>query len=134
MSPFRIIGQDGEGVKFILSAMISTNATTGLRKVYILHKPFIPEAFEGSAKSEREIETDIAYSQSTKSNSTIVGAYIVNRNSARSYELYHVKFNGKSNVSVTELLSDNKRTLFDCQKSAMEHYCGKNKLDIISIL
>lgn len=136
MSPFRIIGRDSKGNRFILCAMLSTNKKDGTRRVYILHKPMLPEMLESSGKSLLETEKDVAYSLSTKSNSSIIETYAVNRTEDRFYELSRIRKLSKNatGLTVTEKVYDSSRTLFDCQKTAMEHYCIKTGVEIISIL
>lgn len=133
MSPFRIVGIDADNKKYVLAAMLSTNKETGARKVYILHKP-TPELLDNT---ESQIsERDLAYAMSTKTNSTIVGTYIVNRTDHRTYELQRVRRSLGNNhlINITEHVSDDNKTLFECQKRAMEDYCVLNRFDIINIL
>lgn len=138
MSPFRIIGCDKDGNKFILSAMLSTNKESGAKSVYIIQKVYVPELADQFGMSAYEFEKEISYSMSTRRNSSIISTYRVSRADHRAYSLSRVKpvtnVMSKVGIELTDTITNRSKTLFDCQKTAMEDYCSRNGLDIIQIM
>lgn len=121
MSPYRVLISKSGSDNMILAAMLSVNKLTQNRDIYIIQK-IIP--------SESQMKTDkvIAHLQSSKRNTVILDKYEILKELEfrRCYRVRH--------ISSLCILSDVELTQQDCLRAAMQDYCSRNRLTILSTL
>lgn len=128
MSPYRVHVRCKDGSTKILSSMLSQKISSD--SIYIVEKYDRDNVkYQTSFLTDNEDE-ELAYSITTKRNSTILRKYIPCFVwSSKKYKLKY-EFN-RCNVEVENITC---RTLSKCLEAAMQHYCKSQNYSIIKVL